>query len=133
MDVTKEELRQYRSIRSEVVQLGCEIAEIESIASSPRIAEYGDAAGGGGSPGDRQAALIARVCDLRARYTERIEELLALKVRIEYAIEQLDAEEQRLVRLRYFRALTWEAVAVEMNLSWNAMHRRHRKILKKLR
>lgn len=40
-----------------------------------------------------------------------------------------DENEQRVLRLRYIKGLTWEQVAVEMGYSWKQVHRFHAKAL----
>lgn len=132
MGVTKEELRRYRLLAGEVADLRCEIAEVECLAVSPRVQEYGVSPAGGGSFGDRRGALIARLDGLRRRYVGMVEGLVALRVRIEDEISVLDEEEQRLVRLKYFRGLTWEEVAVRLGVSWRTVHNWHGRILRKL-
>lgn len=133
MSITKDELRQYRFIAAEIKELKCEIAELECIATSPHVQEYGASPAGGGMAGDRQSVLVARLSDMKIQYMEKITRLLALKARIEEGILCLDDEKQRLVRLRYFRGLTWEAVAVEMGVTWRTVHNWHGDILRKLK
>lgn len=133
MSVTKEELRRYRFVAGEVADLRCEIAELECLAVSPRVAVCGGVVVGGGSVGDRQGALIARIDELRLRYVGMVEGLVALRGRIEDEISVLDEEDQRLVRLRYFRGLTWEEVAVRMGVSWRTVHNWHGRVLERLK
>lgn len=130
--VTKDELRQYRHLKEEVLQLFEEIRELDMMMVVPSVQNLS------GMPGahqttDKIGEVIARADALRKRYFDNMSILLEQKAKIEAEVDALEADEQMLIRLYYFRGMTWEAVAATMCLSWNALHHRHRKILRKLR
>ena len=130
--LTKDDLRQYRHLKEEVLQLAEEIRELDLMMVVPSVQNLS------GMPGahqttDKIGEVIARADALRKRYLEGMSILLEKKAKIEAEVDALDADDQILICLYYFRGMTWEAVAATMCLSWNALHHRHRKILRKLR
>lgn len=130
--VTKNELRQYRALKDEIVQLYEEIHELDMMMVVPSVQNLSGMAGAHLTT-DKIGEVIARADELRKRYLDKMSILLDMKARIESEVDALDEDEQVLIRLYYFRGMTWEAVAATMMLSWNALHHRHRKILRKLR
>lgn len=129
--ITKNELRQYRYIKSDIKQLEEEIKELELLMVVPGCQKLTGMPGGGGI-GDKIGELVAKADKLRRIYRRKVSRLLDLKAEIEAAIEILNEEEQLLIRLYYFAGKTWECTAVEMGVSWATVHRDHRKILYKL-
>lgn len=130
--ITKNELRQYRSLKDEINQLLEEIRELDMVMVVPNVQKLSGMPSAHGVT-DRIGEVIARADILRNQYFDKMAVLLNLKAKIEGAVDMLTAEEQVLIRLYYFRGMTWEAVAATMHLSWNALHYRHRRILRKLR
>lgn len=129
--ITKNELRQYRYIKSDIKQLEEEIKELELLMVVPGSQKLSGMPGGGGV-GDRIGELVAKADKLRRIYRQKMSRLLDLKAEIECAIEVLSEKEQLLIRLYYFSGKTWECTAVEMKSSWATVHRDHKRILKKL-
>lgn len=130
--ITKNDLRQYRQLKDEILQLAAEIKELDLLMVVPTIQNLS------GMPGahqttDKIGEVVGRADDLRKRYIAKMSILLELKAQIEAEVDALDADEQVLIRMYYFRGMTWEAVACEMHISWNTLHYRHRNILRKLR
>ena len=130
--LTKNELRQYRNLKDEINQLLEEIRELDMMMVVPSVQKLSGMPSAHGMT-DRIGEVIARADILRNQYFDKMAALLNLKAKIEAEVDALDADDQVLVRLYYFRGITWEAVAATMHLSWNALHHRHRKILRKLR
>lgn len=129
--ITKNELRQYRYIKSDIKQLEEEIKELELLMVVPGSQKLSGMPGGGGV-GDRIGELVAKADKLRRIYCRKMARLLDLKAEIETEIERLPEREQQLIRLYYFRGETWESTAVEMGISWASVHRLHKKILETL-
>lgn len=130
--ITKNELRQYRYIKSNIKQLEEEIKELELLMVVPGSQKLTGMPGGGGNS-DRIGELVARSDKLRRIYCRKMSILIDLKAEIEAAVEKLDEKEQLLIRLYYFSGKTWECTAVEMGISWATVHREHRAILEKLK
>ena len=130
--LTKDDLRQYRYLKEEVLQLAEEIRELDLMMVVPSVQNLSGMPGAHNTT-DKIGEVIARADALRKRYFDHMSILLEQKAKIEAEVDALDADDQMLIRLYYFRGMTWEAVAATMCLSWNALHHRHRKILRKLR
>ena len=106
--MTKEELRQYRSIKTEVCQIERRIEDLEGI-------------------GDQEA-----VKPLKDLYRHRLQALVDLQLRIEQAIESLTSTERELMRLRYIDGADWTEVAATIHYEWTQTHRIHARALNKI-
>lgn len=70
---------------------------------------------------------------IRKLYREKLDELVALQVSIEKAIDSLDPVERELLRCRYIDGLEWHQVEVKMHYSSTSVHRIHLAALEKLK
>ena len=130
--LTKYDLRKYKAIKAEILQLQEQINELESVMVAPKIPQLTGMPFGGSSEPDKIGNVVAKASKLRDLYYEKLAGLVALQEAIENAIAGLDSKEQLLIRLYYFSGYTWEEVAVRLNYSWTQTHRIHRAILEKL-
>lgn len=103
--MTKEELRDYRSIKQELTTLDVLARKLE---------RHNDA-------------------QLAALYDQKREELAGQLQRIENALETLGPTERNLMRLRYIEGLSWQAVCQRIHYSWQQTHRIHKNALLKLK
>lgn len=110
--MTKEQLRQYRSIKIEITQIGRRIEELEQM----------------GHGYDRELILM-----LQDLYRQKLEELIVGQLRIEKAIESLNPTERELIRLRYIDGAEWIEVAETINYEWAQTHRVHARALAKIK
>lgn len=130
--LTKYDLRKYKAIKAEILQLQEQINELESVMVAPKIPQLTGMPFGGSSEPDKIGNVVAKADKLRNMYYSKLEGLVDLQATIENAIAGLDSQEQLLIRLYYFSNYTWEEVAVRLNYSWQHVHRLHRAILEKL-
>ena len=130
--LTKYDLRKYKAIKAEILQLQEQITELESVMVAPKIPQLTGMPFGGSSEPDKIGNIVAKVNKLRDLYNDKLMALVELQEAIENAIAGLDSQEQLLIRLYYFSSYTWEEVAVRLNYSWQHVHRLHRAILEKL-
>lgn len=130
--LTKYDLRKYKAIKAEIVQLQEQINELASVMVAPKIPQLTGMPFGGSSEPDKIGNVVAKADKLRNMYYSKLEGLVDLQATIENAIAGLDSQEQLLIRLYYFSSYTWEEVAVRLNYSWTQTHRKHRAILEKL-
>ena len=130
--LTKYDLRKYKAIKAEIVQLQEQINELESVMVAPKIPQLTGMPFGGSSEPDKIGNIVAKASKLRDMYYTKLAGLVELQETIEAAIAGLDNKEQLLIRLYYFSGYTWEEVAVRLNYSWQHVHRLHRAILEKL-
>lgn len=130
--LTKYDLRKYKAVKAEILQLQEQINELESVMVAPKIPQLTGMPFGGNSEPDKIGNIVAKAEKLRDLYYSKLEGLMELQEEIENAIAGLNNQEQLLIRLYYFSSYTWEEVAVRLNYSWTQTHRKHRAILEKL-
>lgn len=131
--MTKEQLKEYRSIKLERDRLADMIKELEAVLYSPRTSRLDAEPRGGSSPGSPVETAAIKHAELLDRYEQKVLELSKALVEIEEAIEVLEPRERTLIRLHYAEGLTWEEVCVAMNYSWRHVHRIHAKALETLK
>lgn len=110
--MTKEQLRQYRSIKIEISQIERRIAELERM----------------GHRTDREIIL-----PLQDLYRDKLAELICGQLRIEKAIESLNPTERELMRLRYIDGADWTEVCATIHYEWTQTHRIHARALNKIK
>ena len=108
--MTKEQLRQYRSIKIEISQIESRIEEME-----------------------RHKADLDITQPLRDLYRKKLAELIEGQVKIEEAIDSLNPTERELMRMRYFDGADWTEVAATINYEWAQTHRVHARALAKIK
>ena len=108
--MTKEELRQYRSIKIEICQIERRIEEMEGRSDDVGVMDA-----------------------LRGLYRAKLQELVDCQIRIEQAIESLTPTERELMRLRYIDGAEWMDVAETIHYEWTQTHRIHAKALAKIK
>ena len=108
--MTKEQLREYRSIKIEVSQIERRIEELEGLEHEADIAK-----------------------PLRELYREKLASLIEGQLRIEKAIEELNPTERELIRLRYIDGAEWIDIAEAIHFEWAQTHRIHAKALAKIK
>ena len=108
--MTKEELREYRSIKIEICQLERRIKEMEGRTDDVGVTD-----------------------SLRDLYHEKLRELTECQLRIEKAIESLTPTEREVMRLRYIDGAEWMEVAETIHYEWTQTHRIHARALAKIR
>ena len=107
--MTKEELRQYRSIKIEICQIERRIDELERFGFTDVTQP------------------------LRDSYKKKLQELIDYQLIIEKVIEELDPIERELMRLRYIDGADWTEVAATIHYEWTQTHRIHAKALAKIK
>ena len=108
--MTKDELRQYRSIKDEICQIEHKIVELERLGCNEDVTE-----------------------PLRDLYRKKLIELIEGQIRIEKVIEALDPTERTLMRLRYLDGAEWIEVAEGIHYEWTQTHRIHARALNKIK
>ena len=108
--MTKEELRQYRSIKIEISQIERRIKELQARSTDQGLVE-----------------------PLRDLYREKLQALVEEQLRIEQAIDSLPPTERELMRLRYIDGADWTEVAATIHYEWTQTHRIHARALAKIK
>lgn len=109
--MTKEQLRQYRSMKIEICQLE------ERIAVMRMTHQY-------------KEDIIFPLVTL---YREKLQNLVEGQLRIEKAIESLNPTERELMRLRYIDGKDWTEVCATIHYEWTQTHRIHARALNKIK
>ena len=128
----KNDLKQYPHICAELEQLENEIEKLRAAIESPPRPILDGMPKGKGKYFDRLAEKIAKLVDLRTIYERKWDRLINLRRDIEDAIEGLEPEERRIMRLIYIEGARFEKVAVELNYSYRHIQRIHQRIIKKM-
>lgn len=108
--MTKEQLRQYRSIKIETSQLERRIIELETLGHDDDIVQ-----------------------PLRDLYREKLSTLVDGQLRIEKAIADLNPTEREVMRLRYIDGVDWNEVSETIHYEWAQTHRVHSRALAKIK
>ena len=108
--MTKEQLRQYRSIKIEASQIERRLKEMESRTDDVGVTKA-----------------------LQDLYREKLATLVEGQLRIEKAIEGLNPTERELMRLRYIDGVDWTEVAETIHYEWAQTHRVHARALAKIK
>lgn len=128
----KEDLLKYVKIKKELSQIREILVEIEATYHNVK-ASHIDGMPKSNAIKDSIGNAIAKIENLRIIYNKKISELIDFQIKIENAIEKLDAYERMLMRKRYIDGLKWEDICEEINCSWKTAHRLHSKILEKIK
>lgn len=108
--MTKEQLRQYRSIKIETSQIERRIEELENRETDLDITQ-----------------------PLRDLYREKLGTLIEGQLKIEKAIEDLNPIERELMRLRYIDGAEWLDICEKIHYEWAQTHRTHARALAKIK
>lgn len=132
--MTKEELKQYQHIKNELENLENTLQRIAEELRSPKTANLTGMPKSqpieGSNPWD---AKIDRKDEILKLYARKKEELEAVLLAIEQAIDTLEPQERTVLRLHYIDGLKWEQVCVVGFFSWRTAHRYHARALEKLK
>jgi len=109
--MTKEQLRNYRTLKKEHRQIEQRLRNLEK------------------RPDSEEEILRP----LREFYAAKLGELTQAQLAIERAIETLKPTERALIRYRYIDGLPWHQVAVKISYSEQQTHRIHSSALQKLK
>lgn len=129
--MNKQAFQQYRQLCREIKELE---EEKEALAAGQLPASWplGRRGRRGGGRVDAVGDTAARLWQLSQLLAQRLNQLIALRGEIEAAIEDLEPEERRLVRLYYIEGLTWEQTAERLDYSVRHLCRMQREIMRRL-
>ena len=128
--MNKKKLQDYRWLRLNMKKLEDRVLEIES--SATKVTSTISDMPQGGAEQDKACAMVVKLSEAREKLLEKQLEALEGIIAIEKAIEKLDERGKLLVRLHYIEGMTWERVAVEMNYTWQHLHKIHRNVLEEI-
>lgn len=79
---------------------------------------------------DKLGEIVAKIIDLNDEINNDIDKLVDLKKEIMNLIDKVSCDDLRcILYLRYFHFKTWEKIAVEMNYSYQWIHKLHSRAL----
>lgn len=130
----KEELKNYMEIKREIEIIKDKIEYLEEKKTSIKSMIIDDMPKGSNTENDRLGELLGEIEELLNIYNEKQIRLIKQQMKIEDVIDKLEESTDRnIMRLKYIDGYTWERICVIMNYSWNGIHKKHRKILEKIR
>ena len=132
--MTKEELKSYIENKREIEMIKDKLIYLEEKKTSIKSMIINDMPKSCNMENDMIGNLLADIEDLINIYKEKELKLIKQQIQIEKAIEKLDDPiDRNIIRLKYLNGHTWEKICVILNYSWNGIHKKHRKILEKIR
>ena len=130
----KEELKNYIETKREIEIIKDKIEYLEENKTSIKSMIIDDMPKGSNTENDRLGELLGKIEELLNIYNEKQIRLIKQQMKIEDAIDKLEeATDRNIMRLKYIDGYTWERICVVLNYSWNGIHKKHRKILEKIR
>lgn len=108
--MTKEQLRQYRSLKIEIDHLEDRIVRLDMTGHNDDI-----------------------VKPLQDTYRKKLAVLVEGQLNMEEAIESLSPTERELIRMRYVDGAEWAEIADALHYEWAQTHRIHARALDKIK
>ena len=131
--MTKKELKEYIETKREIKIIEEKIEYLESKKTSIKSMIIDDMPKPEPEQ-DRLGELLGEIEELIDIYNKKQDKLFKQQIKIEKCIDKLeDPTDRNILRLKYIDGYTWERICVELNYSWNGIHKKHRKILEKIR
>jgi len=127
--VTKDELREYRSLKTELGQLNDEKTRLRSIAENC-VRSMGQIKTSSGH--DPLPGIMDKLSEVDEKLLPRLKKSADMLVRIETSIDGLPAQERVLIRAYYIEGKRWEQVADEVGYSVRQIHYIHGNALRKI-
>ena len=132
--MTKEELKNFIENKREIEIIKDKLEYLEEKKTSIKSMIINDMPKVTNIENDMIGNLLADIEELINIYKEKELNLIKQQIKIEKAISNLeDPTDRNIVRLKYIDGHTWEKICVILNYSWNGIHKKHRKILEKIR
>lgn len=131
--MTKEELKEYIETKREIKIIEEKIEFLEEKKTSIKSMIIDDMPKPEPEQ-DRLGQLLVQIEELIEIYNKKQDKLFKQQMKIEKCIDKLeDSIDRNILRLKYIDGYTWERICVMLNYSWNGIHKKHRKILEKIR
>lgn len=132
--MTKEELKGYIETKREIEIIKEKLEYLCMTKDGVKSMVITDMPRGGSSEDDRLLEIMIEIEKLEEMYNKKRLKLMKQLNEIENVIDSLEESiDRNIMRMRYIKNYTWERICVELNYSWNGIHKRHRKILDKIR
>lgn len=114
----KEYLNSYRNVRRRIINLREQLESLREIERSAKSQQLSDMPKGGGSGQQDLSDLMVKIEELREKISDKIWEANKIRVNIEDTIASIqNADEQRVLRMRYIELKGWDEISIEMEYS----------------
>lgn len=130
--MTKDDLKQYVSIKKELEQIQFKLKELEERKTSIKSMIISDMNVQTSHNNNSIEDLIIKIEECIEEYSKKEIELYNKQLEIEKCINNLEPIERIVARSRYIEDKTFEQIAVDLNYSWRHTIRIHGKILQKI-
>ena len=129
--MTKDDLKEYTSIKRELKQIQFKLKELEERKTSIKSQIISDMPRGGGD-GKELLDILIGIEDIIKKLNKKITKLIKKISEIEDTIENLDTIERLLIRYKYIENLKMFQIAEKMNYSERHLNRVHSDVLKRI-
>ena len=130
--MTKEELKEYTSIKKELEQIQFKLKELEERKTSIKSMIISDMNVQTSHNNNSIEDLLIKIEECIEEYNKKEIKLYNKQLEIENCINSLEPTERIIARSRYIEGKTFEQIAVDLNYSWRHTIRIHGKILQKI-
>ena len=128
----KKYLNRYRDSGRKIINLHEELKALREIKQSAKVQQLSDMPKGSIRQQDLSDVLVG-IEKLQKRIDDEIIKSVNVRLDIENTLLNVsDAQEARVLRLRYIELMKWEEICVQMNYSWKGIHKVHGRALKNL-
>lgn len=130
--MTKDDLKQYVSIKKELEQIQFKLKELEERKTSIKSMVISDMNVQTSHNNNSIEDLIIKIEECIEEYSKKEIELYNKQLEIEKCINDLDPIERIVMRMRYMEGKKWEEIAYKIHYEWRQTHYIHKKALKKI-
>ena len=130
--MTKDDLKEYTSIKRELKQIQFKLKELEERKTSIKSMVISDMNGQTSHNNNSIEDLLIKIEECIEEYNKKEIELYNKQLEIEKCINSLEPTERIIARSRYIEGKTFEQISVDLNYSWRHTIRIHGKILQKI-
>ena len=130
--MTKDDLKEYTSIKKELTQIHFKLKELEERKTSIKSMIISDMNVQTSHNNNSIEDLLIKIEECIEEYNKKEIKLYNKQLEIENCINSLEPTERIIARSRYIEGKTFEQIAVDLNYSWRHTIRIHGKILQKI-
>ena len=130
--MTKDDLKEYTSIKRELKQIQFKLKELEERKTSIKSMVISDMNVQTTHNNNSIEDLLIKIEECIEEYNKKEIELYNKQLEIEKCINSLEPTERIIARSRYIEGKTFEQISVDLNYSWRHTIRIHGKILQKI-
>ena len=130
--MTKDDLKEYTSIKRELKQIQFKLKELEERKTSIKSMVISDMNVQTSHNNNSIEDLLIKIEECIEEYNKKEIELYNKQLEIEKCINSLEPTERIIERSRYIEGKTFEQISVDLNYSWRHTIRIHGKILQKI-